>query len=212
MSKKREYYKILQEKFSNINLNKPLFYNNQFGLRFSLQENELNVEDYFENCYNRSIELFENLFSKDDEVLIVLNEYKWRNRRIRKYNFLFKQIKDLKLHELEYKKFKKNNYTNIWNQVILKTNIDKIKYKNIFKAIINIDFPSRVPRMDNCKNISNKGIFFLNIENEIVFHMYDDRGIDIIANNIETLRPMYVKFKDWILSNDLPKIEKILSI
>lgn len=210
MSKKREYYKILQEKFGNINLNKPLFYNNQFGLRFSLQENELNDEDYFENCYNRSIELFENLFSKDDEVLIVLNEYKWRNRRIRKHNFIFKQIKDLKLHKLEYKKL--NNNTNIWNQVILKTNVDKIIYKNIFKAIINIDFPEKHPILDNCKNNLNKEIFFFNIEKEIVFHIYDDRGVDVIANNIETLKPIYFKFKDLILSYDLPKIEKILSL
>jgi hypothetical protein len=41
--------------------------------------------------------------------------------------------------------------------------------------------------------------------------MYDDRGLDIIADNRDTLMPIYSKFKDWILEFNYSKIEEIFS-
>jgi hypothetical protein len=38
-------------------------------------------------------------------------------------------------------------------------------------------------------------------------HMYDDRGLDIIATNASTLLPLYERFADWILDNQRQKID-----
>ncbi|WP_354361222.1 DUF3885 domain-containing protein [Pedobacter sp. UYP30] len=40
--------------------------------------------------------------------------------------------------------------------------------------------------------------------------MYDDRGLDIIANDIETLRPIYEKYNSLILESNREQIDKIL--
>jgi hypothetical protein len=38
--------------------------------------------------------------------------------------------------------------------------------------------------------------------------MYDDRGLDIIAADKETLRPIYLTFNNWILEHDRKEIDK----
>jgi hypothetical protein len=37
--------------------------------------------------------------------------------------------------------------------------------------------------------------------------MYDDRGLDIIAAEIDVLRPLFESFGDWILENQRHRIE-----
>ncbi len=41
--------------------------------------------------------------------------------------------------------------------------------------------------------------------------MYDDRGLDIIANDIETLRPVYDLYRTWILDGNKEQIDKLFS-
>jgi hypothetical protein len=43
----------------------------------------------------------------------------------------------------------------------------------------------------------------------ILFHLYDDRGLDVVAANKELLRPLYERFHAWILDHDRKKIDLI---
>jgi hypothetical protein len=45
----------------------------------------------------------------------------------------------------------------------------------------------------------------------MIVHMYDDRGLDIIAATRESLRPIYRPFNDWVLDFDRERIAKALS-
>jgi hypothetical protein len=36
--------------------------------------------------------------------------------------------------------------------------------------------------------------------------MYDDRGLDIIATELNTLRPLFESFGDWVLDNQRHRI------
>jgi hypothetical protein len=38
-------------------------------------------------------------------------------------------------------------------------------------------------------------------------HMYDDRGLDVIAAEVDVLRPMFDRYRAWILENRRHKIE-----
>jgi hypothetical protein len=42
---------------------------------------------------------------------------------------------------------------------------------------------------------------------KIIMHMYDDRGLDVIAANASALLPVYDRFSDWILDNQRHRIE-----
>ena len=70
-----------------------------------------------------------------------------------------------------------------------------------------MDFPPRQPRL---KFLSDEQIFIINIDKRLIFNMYDDRGLDIIAKDKETLRPLYRKFNDWILDCDREKINRTM--
>lgn len=40
--------------------------------------------------------------------------------------------------------------------------------------------------------------------------MYDDRGLEMIASEAKTLKPIYSKFNDWILETNREKIDKMM--
>jgi hypothetical protein len=49
-------------------------------------------------------------------------------------------------------------------------------------------------------------IYLLNPVSNIVMHVYDDRGVDIMALSPEALMPLYRNFDQWILDYDRPRI------
>jgi Domain of unknown function (DUF3885) len=51
----------------------------------------------------------------------------------------------------------------------------------------------------------------LDEERRILFHPYDDRGADLFATSIDSLRPAYERFVDWILEFDREKIDKVFN-
>jgi Domain of unknown function (DUF3885) len=101
-----------------------------------------------------------------------------------------------------------NSKDDIYNVALLKLKANKIHYENILTAIANTDFPPRQPRF---KFMSSVEIYFINTTKNLIFHMYDDRGLDIIAPDSKTLKPVYTKFKDWILEVNREKIDKMMS-
>lgn len=51
--------------------------------------------------------------------------------------------------------------------------------------------------------------FLLHPTEDILLHVYDERGMDVIAGDAETLRPFYRRFDDWLLDHDRPRMKPI---
>lgn len=49
--------------------------------------------------------------------------------------------------------------------------------------------------------------YFVSRTTGVVFHMYDDRGLDIMAPRPEPIRAIYREFTDWILDHDRQRID-----
>lgn len=45
-------------------------------------------------------------------------------------------------------------------------------------------------------------VYFINLNRKTIFHVYDDRGCDLLATSLETIRDVYVKYNEWILDYD----------
>lgn len=148
-------------------------------------------------------------------VLFVIMDYKYKRAKIRSGNFCFKQIRDLSGHEIAYLKVHKlydpNDSLDVRNVTVVKSDIERIDYKNILKAIGNTDFTQRQPRLDKNGVFTSKEVFFLNIDRKLIFHMYDDRGLDIIASDVEQLRPIYNKYNSWLLNSNREKIDGLFN-
>ena len=44
-----------------------------------------------------------------------------------------------------------------------------------------------------------------------LYHLYDDRGLDILGGSRELLLPLYHQFHDWILEYNLEKIDRLFA-
>ena len=87
-------------------LEKPLFYNHTYGLRFEIGPPEIGVwanfeqgrlnEKYFGVALDRALSIFEAVFSPVDDISIAYQIFSDGRRKIQKGNFIFKQINCIK--------------------------------------------------------------------------------------------------------------------
>jgi hypothetical protein len=212
LTTKQKYRQFINENFKGLRLRKPLFYSWDFGLRFDLQVGETNTDEYFEEVTRRASAIFETAFDNSDNVFLVFMDFKYKRRKIRFSNFTFKQIDNLQKTEISYSKeyrlYEPDDKFDIRNIAIIELTSDRIQYKNILRAIGHTDFPSRQPRLDSNWFFTSKEVYFINIDKKLIFHMYDDRGLDIVSADKETIRPIYNKHNDWILDYDREQIDR----
>lgn len=56
---------------------------------------------------------------------------------------------------------------------------------------------------------SGYDIYFINLTKKVIYHLYDDRGCDILAADKETIRFLYEEYNDWILDYDRDEIDTL---
>lgn len=76
-----------------------------------------------------------------------------------------------------------------------------IPHRDIFLGIARLEH-ALVPA------ISSR-VYFLNPEKHVIMHMYDDRGLDVIALDPDVLRGLYEGFSSWILEYDRIRIDGV---
>lgn len=202
----------LKEHFNNIPLESPLFYNAQIGIRFELGLPYRGIDEpsYFACLCTRSSKIFREVFSQDEDILIVVKSY----RSVEPYycynqgeDIFPKYIKNEKLYShvnsIETEKYIEDNgdLSGISYQHTLLCKREDIDYIGIIEAKAHQDFAISPYISD--------GVFFINLHKHIIFYMYDDRGMDLIAESKENLVPIYKKFNDWILDYDKERIDDI---
>ena len=206
------YRQFLETNFKGLILRKPLFYNWPVGLRFDLQTTPYYTDDYFREVNRRAIRLFESAFDLNDPILLVLIEFSEKGHKIRNGNFVFQQIENLNRKEIYFTKAKELYYPNdkedVYNIAVIPTSIKQIKYHSILSAIANANHPLRRPKLDNSKCLPSKEVYFLNLHKKLIFHMYDDRGLDIIGADKENIQSLFIKHNEWILEHDRIQIEQ----
>lgn len=143
-------------------------------------------------------------------------DYKHKREKIRYGNFCFKQIQGLNHHDIAflemYRLYEPMDNSDIRNVAVVTSKTESIDFRNILKAIGNTDFPPREPRLDKNGVLTSKEVFFVNRDRKLIFHMYDDRGLDIIASNIEQLRPLYNQYNNWLLDYNREKMDHLFMI
>ncbi len=205
------------ETFPNLELRPPLFYNGDMGIRFKLGVN-YDCTNIYENCpylegvYNRAITLFQSLHSKTDDMYIVVdvNDYADGETFKHKLNIFSKYVKEksdlfkLQKNTIPYV-FPEDDEDGVYKtyRYTLKCKVSDLKYIPMIKAICNQDMGIK-PRIFH-------RVYFININKNTIFHIYDDRGCDVLATSPNTIRNMYHTYNDWILEYDRNKIDKVFN-
>lgn len=206
---------FMNENFPNLELRPALFYNWKIGIRFKLgvdYDSDYCYENspYLKGVYKRAITLFKTLHLQEDEIFVVANvndfgDYATFNRKL---NIFSKYIQDKSvLNKLTHTTlpyvFPEDDEDGKYktHRFILKCKTSEIKYIPLLKAICNQDMGIK-PKIYH-------DVFFINIKKETIFHVYDDRGCDLLATSPETIRDIYDKYNDWILDYDRNGIDSV---
>ncbi|WP_019947731.1 DUF3885 domain-containing protein [Hymenobacter aerophilus] len=198
----RETARFLQQYYPFLVLGPGLFYSWPIGLRFDLQmEGAASDEAYFAEVLRRASVIFEAVFAPDDEVLVVVQRQRWKGRfrrwRFRANHFVLRQLKSSK-QEAEFQWLANRTRFADTRQLIrftVQRTAAHIPYRQILQAISHQYFPPRRPQLSD-------DVFFINLRSKLILHMYDDRGLDVISPDVETLRPLYVELQPLLLDYD----------
>jgi hypothetical protein len=203
---------ILLNSFKGIHLKKPLFYNASIAIRFEMGGDINTPEKRVEQIKQRAVALFDALNRHNNDIYFVLFVDKWSNESINTiendvFEVLNNYISKLDLghvfkQELEYR-YSDSEETNDIVTIRYGINVKSqdLKINSLIEAIANRTLGLE-PSVDG-------DIYLINDTNKTIFHLYDDRGLDIVAENKETLRIIYEQYNDWILDYDREKIKMI---
>ena len=50
-------------------------------------------------------------------------------------------------------------------------------------------------------------LYLVDFSRATVLHVYDDRGMDVVAADVGRLRPLHGRFGDWLLAHDRPRAD-----
>lgn len=167
---------------------------------YQLDENgRINMEMFY-TVYEQVSEIFPYLFKSTDDVFMVVNSYPNETKKVA-YPNLFKRY--IKQKNLKYSLHGHNLYWHfdddklLVQQMELFCKVSDIKLEHLFKAIIHEDFYSLRPRLRKKHSIYAPDVFLININTKCIFHLYDDRGCEIINADIKLHEQLLDTFKSW---------------
>jgi hypothetical protein len=206
----------LKTNFESLQLCKSLFYNSKVGIRFEIGNPDIDYSDnrYIQFAYIRSILLFEEIFSPNTEIYLIVNEHietdyiTKENHGTNVFNeYLIdkNKIDEVDCVKLPYcyqeegEEIEFNTY-----RYCLSCKVRDVNYRGLIASIANQDM--------GIKPSTNDEVYFINKNEKIIYNLYDDRGLDIVAKEKENLMKIYVKYNDWILDYDRKAIDQTFCV
>jgi hypothetical protein len=190
----------LRERFPSLTLGGGLFYRWPVGIRFELG---------LANVAERAPRLYEAVFAPEDICVIISQDWPetisspalQRYFRVFSLPGAFDSMRPVALQSLEVTtedEGEQETFYLQWAQLPARS----FQYSSVLEGIANADH-AQTP------SVSGR-VYFLNPATAMIVHMYDDRGLDMIAATREALKPIYRTFNDWVLDYDREQIAKIL--
>lgn len=213
MSFKDEFESFYKSNLGDISLPYPLFYKFPVGIRFEMgDDNEDDDDRYIKGAKSRALSIFNELFDKDDEIYLVIDSYEkysdFYSPKPPKDNISLVRKFILKIdEEYCYEKlvatYEDDEEEYPYDRYIIKTSRDSIDADKLISEIVESELKGK-------SSLSNS-VFLVNKNSGILYFLYDDRGLDIAANDKQKLKDIYIKFNDWILDYDRERIDKMFS-
>ncbi|MBD8033005.1 DUF3885 domain-containing protein [Solibacillus merdavium] len=187
---------FLERYFSNLKLMPGLLYSWEPAIRFELGDpNEHDNKKYIAGSNERAATLYNNLHRPDDECIIVMDVLEVDLKRKNLTPFLNRSQHfriDMTTYEME---------EILIYRFEIACKADEIAVLKLLRAVVNSDLGVK-------PNIPHR-VYILNKRTQTIFHVYDDRGCDVLGSNVETLRPLYEQYNDWILDYDREAITRM---
>ena len=209
----------LSESFSSMlhainmkSLKHPVFYNAPIGIRFEIGGNENVYLDnsctvnpaYISAAFARAKTIYENLPHSPDILRIDI----YLNGQKSMHEIILEVCAEAKLPQPDEQvlvPFKWHEGDEPIPQLQLYWDLKKRQLipDVLLKKIIEADIGGYFEFASN--------VYFSDTQDFILFHLYDDRGVDLIGARKELIQPMFERFKSWISDYDRERINAIFS-
>lgn len=179
-------------------LQEPLFYNNEYALRFEFASkhggddktifNFLNIM-FSELFTSGTVVFFKDMSKTYDEGAVSVSRFLKKNSAIMwKENYFYKS-EDPSIESCAMTRY-------VWE-----TSSDNVKWGKITHSL----FPRKA------KDLKDYLFYILDPINQIAVDIYDDRGLDVAFCDKNVMQKIYYKFSDWICEYDRKKIISTLT-
>ncbi|MBO5021195.1 MAG: DUF3885 domain-containing protein [Clostridia bacterium] len=187
----------------------PIFYSAKIGIRFDIGDSsELEVYSkkhtinplYIEHCLNKTTQILGSL-NPEPDILAILLYYVDENELEKDIKTVLSVANLQPPHEINKKEIIEDD--DVCNTALLLWDLSTTNFskENLLKEIIISDLGG--------EHLFTASVFWICSDNKIMFHLYDDRGADLVASEKSAIKDTYVKFNKWILDYDREKIEAV---
>jgi hypothetical protein len=207
---------FLSSTFLGLQLKSPLFYSSKIAIRFELGGN-LNNQSRVEKVVHRALSIFNEFNQPTDDIYLTVFIDSWEGNPVSSfekdiYELFFSYASVVKSEDIDmveqafrYKDPDENGDDDtITLRYCKKMKVKDLKVEELLGAIANREMgyePSIVG-----------DIFLINETKKSIFYVYDDRGMDVVADDRKTLSAVYEKYNNWILDYDRSRIDKIFAL
>lgn len=185
----------------------PVFYSARIGIRFDIgdssdfdvySEKHTVNPSYTEHCLNRAMKIIDSL-SNPPDILAILLYYDDEQGLKEEIENILSVIKLPYPHEIDKRRpvpddKQINTALLLWD--LSTTNFSK---ETLLKEIIVSDLGG--------ENLLTASVFWVWSNDEMMYHLYDDRGADLVASKKSAMKDIYTRFNKWILEYDREKIK-----
>lgn len=186
----------------------PLFYTYPYALRFEIGVPELAEKEdwqcYAQSAIDRAEALYRTIFDPDDQVLVILDRTPDRDLKAAFSDCFLRRIRAKLLSPFqddtdddEETYFYRYLYGGKAVQIPGKMLLERVVMGEVFGGVH--------PYYSSC-------VYFYNVTKSLLFHLYDDRGADLVAFCPETLLPYYHEKNDMLLDWDREAMERKLGL
>lgn len=196
---------------SPLSCQQPVFYRNPYALRFELGDPALTWRSplYLPQAFARAQAVFAAAFAGSTHIDILAVRFSFARQRIGKRSLLFRAV-DKRCHAgAEYGRSRgQGEYGrrcfHDCSVVFRCLPLGCVDTDMLLRAALHNDFPQLRP-------YSQVRFYFYEPQRQLLFYLYDDRGLDIAAVHPETLRPLYRRFNDWLLDYDRAQMDNLFA-
>ena len=213
----------MQKTFPGLQLRPSLYFQWETRLHFELGEDIYQFDQNgglnrlrFKTVYAQATTIFNEIFSREDDMVLVTNVYKMKgskdkNRPFKVYKRGLKNkelLYQLNVRHRSYLLDEEEEDEMYTAQYHLKCRTRDLNSCYLIQAACNEDFPLK-PNFCSGKKLNYPDVFFINLTKNVIFFIYDDRGCEVIAANREILRPLYEKHQEWMDEHSLEDAQKL---
>ncbi len=194
-------------------LTHPIFYNSPIGIRFNIGDNgndvyiyesqeELSVNpNYVTACLERSLKIYHSLKSEPD--LLAIEGFLCQNETVEDFISSVVSATDLPQPN-EIKSELTHDDKDELIHVFLLWNLNDFNPNKLLEEIIKADLGSG-------NFFLTSSVYLICTKDNVLFHLYDDRGADLVTDKKEKIQHIYHKLNDLILDYDSEKINNIFN-